>query len=69
MFRRSTLICALLFSAPILWQAAVGGTVSVETAAIRFLIALPIAAVLLALVRAAARNRDEHPPGPPDAPR
>ena len=56
MFRRSTLICALLFSAPALWRALVSDTGSIEDAGIRFLVAVPLAAMLLALVRAAARR-------------
>jgi hypothetical protein len=53
MFRGSVLLCALLFSAPTLWQALVDQTTSVETAAIHFLVAVPVAAVLIALVRLA----------------
>lgn len=58
MFRRSVLIVAFLFSAPVLWSALVDGTVTVESAGIRFLIALPVAAVLVALVRVASAHRD-----------
>lgn len=53
MFRGSVLLCALLFAAPTLWQALVDQTISVETALIRFLIAVPVAAILLGLVRSA----------------
>jgi hypothetical protein len=61
MFRGSVLLCALLFSLPTLWQALVDQTISVETAVIRFLIAVPVAAVLLALVRTAMeRDRSRH---------
>lgn len=53
MFRGSVLLCALLFAAPTMWQALVDQTISVETALIRFLIAVPVAAILLGLVRSA----------------
>jgi hypothetical protein len=61
MFRGSVLACALLFTAPIWWQAVVDQSVSVQTAVVRFLIAVPVAAVLLALVRAAAKHDDARP--------
>jgi hypothetical protein len=57
MFRGSVLLCALLFSLPTLWQALGEQTISVETAVIRFLIAVPVSAVLLWLVRAAMEHR------------
>ncbi|MGH8959595.1 MAG: hypothetical protein ACRDWT_00050 [Jatrophihabitantaceae bacterium] len=53
MFRGSVLFCALLFSAPVLWQALADQTISVEAALVRFLIAVPVAAILLGLVRMA----------------
>ncbi len=62
MLRPSTLALALLISSPILWQALVDGTVSVDTALIRFLIALPVAGVLLGLLRLAARRPDRTTP-------
>lgn len=61
MFRYSTLALALLISTPALWQAFVVGDLDPTTALIRFLIAVPVAAVLLAVPRAVyshyARNR------------
>jgi hypothetical protein len=57
MFRGSVLVCALLFSAPTLWQALVDQSISVEAAVVRFLIAIPVAAVLLGLVRMAMRKQ------------
>jgi hypothetical protein len=48
-------VCALVFSAPTLWQAFVTEHISVDTALVRFLIAIPVAAVLLAIVRVAAK--------------
>lgn len=51
MFRWSVLLLALALSTPALWSAFVGGSMSVTTAGIRFLIAVPIAAVMLAVLR------------------
>lgn len=56
MFRGSVLALALIFSAPTIWQALAEQTVSVDQAVFRFLIAVPIAAVLLGLVRASMRR-------------
>ncbi len=64
MFRRSVLICALLFSAPTLWDAFVTKSATPEDAAIRFLIAMPVAALLLAIVRSAAARRSPHADDP-----
>jgi len=61
MFRGSVLVCALLFSAPTLWQALVDQSISVDAALVRFLIAIPVAAVLLGLVRAAMRKQPARP--------
>jgi hypothetical protein len=58
MLRGSVLLVALLISAPVVWQALVDQTVDVESAVIRFLIAVPVAAVLLAMVRSASARRD-----------
>jgi len=55
MFRRSVLIVAFVICIPILWSALVDGSVSLEAVGIRFLIALPVAAVLVGLVRLATR--------------
>lgn len=70
MLRGSVLACALVFSAPTLWQAFVTEHISVDTAIVRFLIAIPVAGVLLAVVRAAANwapqraeGRDRPNPG------
>lgn len=57
MLRGSVLLLALLFSAPVIWQAAVEQTVGIDTAIIRFLIAVPVAAILVGGVRLAARRR------------
>lgn len=63
MFRRSVLIVAFLICTPILWSALVDGSVSLEAAGIRFLIALPVAAVLLGLVRLATHRSESSPGG------
>lgn len=57
MFRGSVLVLALLVNAPVIWAALGSQTIGVESALIRFLITIPIVAVLLGLVRAAAGRR------------
>jgi hypothetical protein len=57
MLRGSVLLAALLFSAPTLWQAFVQQDISVDTAIVRFLVALPVSAVLIGAVRLATRQR------------
>lgn len=57
MLRGSVLLAALLFSAPTFWQAFVRQDISIDTAIVRFLIALPVAAVLIGAVRVATRPR------------
>jgi hypothetical protein len=61
MFRWSTIMLALCLSAPVLWKALMDQTVPVDTAVVRFLLALPVAAVLLALFRAAVGSKDDGP--------
>ncbi|SDI82537.1 hypothetical protein SAMN05444157_0335 [Frankineae bacterium MT45] len=51
MFRGSVILFALLVNARTIWQALYLQTISVETAVIHFLIALPICAVLLWILR------------------
>lgn len=53
MFRTSVLLLALLLSSPALWQALVSGSMPLQTALIRFLIGIPVAAVMLYAFRAA----------------
>ncbi|MBM7773316.1 hypothetical protein JOD54_003520 [Actinokineospora baliensis] len=71
MFRYSTLLAALVMASPSLWGAFVAGTLDQTDALIRLLIAVPVAAVLLAIPRAAyaryARTipAREIPAGPP----
>lgn len=63
MFRRSVLICALVFCAPLLWTAVFHENVPLTTVGLRFLIAIPVAAVLVALVRFAATPNDSENEG------
>ncbi|GAA2976333.1 hypothetical protein [Actinokineospora diospyrosa] len=53
MFRYSTLAAALLMASPSLWAGFVAGTLDQTDALIRLLIAVPVAAILLAIPRAA----------------
>lgn len=55
MFRRSVLIVAFVICLPVLWEALVDQSVTLDAAGIRFLIALPVAAILVGVVRLAAR--------------
>jgi hypothetical protein len=55
--RGSVLLCAVFLSAPSLWQALADQTLGVDAALIRFLLAVPVSAVLLWLVRAAMHKR------------
>jgi hypothetical protein len=58
MFRASVLALALVFSAPALWRACVDQNVPLDTALVRFLLAVPVAAVLVGGVRIAMRRTD-----------
>jgi len=49
--RPSVLGLALLLSTPALWAAFASGSMGVTTALIRFLIAVPVAALMLSLLR------------------
>jgi hypothetical protein len=51
MIRFDVLMVALLVSAPSLWDAFSTGNTSVDTALLRFLIAVPVCAVALLLLR------------------
>ena len=57
MLRSSVLLVAVLITAPVLWQALVSQSIGVDTAVVRFLIAVPIAGLLLGAVRFAGRRR------------
>ena len=58
MSRRAALAIALVVSAPSLYEALWTQTIQVETAAIRFLIALVACAVLVGAVDSAMSRRD-----------
>lgn len=51
MFKPSVLLLALTLTSPALWSALVTGSMSVTTALLRFLIAVPVAAGMLVLLR------------------
>jgi hypothetical protein len=51
MFRYSTLVLAVVMSVPALWQAFVTGSLDPTSALIRFLIAVPLAGIMLMLPR------------------
>lgn len=57
MLRWSVLALALLVSAPTLWEGFVTQTIPVDDVLVRFLITVPIVALLLAFVRSASRVR------------
>ena len=54
-FRLPVLLLALTLSLPALWSAFVSGSMSLETALIRFLIAIPIAAIMAFAFRSVLR--------------
>jgi hypothetical protein len=51
MIRFDVLVAALLLSTPTLWDAFTTGNTSVDTALLRFLIAVPVCAVAMMLLR------------------
>jgi hypothetical protein len=65
MLRKCVIVAALIFNAPIIWQALGPQTVDVDQAAIRFLLTIPVAAVLLGFLRAATMTPPEPPPSAP----
>lgn len=56
MFTPKTLLVAVLLSSPALWSGFVTGTLDTTTALIRFLIAVPVAALMLFALKAITRN-------------
>jgi hypothetical protein len=54
-FRLPVLLLAIALTSPALWSALVTGSMSLETAIIRFLIAMPIAALMTMAFRATVR--------------
>lgn len=59
MFRPSVLYLALLLSSPMWWAALVTETETLEAAGLRFLLALPVSAALLWVVRWAMQRAPE----------
>lgn len=51
MFRPSVLVLALVLSSTAFWSVLVSGSMSLTTALIRFLIAVPVAALMMLLFR------------------
>jgi hypothetical protein len=51
MLRPATLGLAVVLSTPALWSAFAAGSMGITTALVRFLIAVPVAALMLALLR------------------
>jgi len=49
--RWSTLLLAALIASPALWHAFVSGDLDYATAATRYLIAIPVSAIMLAILR------------------
>lgn len=76
MIRPAVLVLATLMAGPAIWSALVTQTLDVQSALLRFLIAVPIAAVMLALLRIIVESyRRPHflakpptDPGTPSAP-
>ncbi|HEU5474233.1 MAG TPA: hypothetical protein VFV67_26600 [Actinophytocola sp.] len=64
MFRFSTIALAAIMASPALWQAFVTESLDPTDALIRFLIAVPIAAVLLAIPRTVINYYRRHRPLP-----
>ena len=60
-FRPSVLFVALLFSSPVLYRGLTDESMDMTTVLTHFLVAIPVAAVLLALVRLAAAGRTPAP--------
>lgn len=68
MFRTPVLLLALLISSPALWQALVSGSMPIQTALIRFLVGIPVAAVMAFAFRSATgATRRRRPTMRPDA--
>jgi hypothetical protein len=64
MFRPSVLVLALVLSASTLWSAFAGGSIDITTALIRFLIAVPVAWLMLRVLHAVTASYQERPRAP-----
>lgn len=69
MFKPSVLLLALVLSSTALWSAFANGSMSVTTALIRFLIAVPVAALMLLALKAVTGGYHQaaETPSPPAA--
>jgi hypothetical protein len=63
--RYSTLLVAAAIASPALWAAFVTHEMDVTTALLRFLVAVPIAAILLAVLDAVTKGYGRRDPVPP----
>jgi hypothetical protein len=61
MFKPSVLMLALVLSASTLWSAFAGGSIDITTALIRFLIAMPVAWVMLRVLNAVTSGYQQRP--------
>jgi hypothetical protein len=59
--RPSVLVLALLLSASTLWSAFADGSIDITTALIRFLIAMPVAWLMLRVLAVATANHQDRP--------
>lgn len=59
MLRASVILAALVFNAPIIYQALGPQTINVDEAVMRFIITLPVAGILIGLIRLAATHHDD----------
>lgn len=67
MFKPSVLLLALLLSSTALWSAFVDGSMSVTTALIRFLIAVPVSAIMIYAFNVVVRGNAARRPMPKQA--
>jgi hypothetical protein len=67
MFKPSVLVLALLLSSTALWSAFVDGSMSVTTALIRFLIAVPVSALMIHAFNLVVRSNAPRRPAPRQA--
>ncbi len=68
MFKPSVLVLAVLLSSTALWSAFVDGSLSVTTALIRFLIAVPVAAAMVYAFNLIVGNNAARAAAPPPQP-
>jgi hypothetical protein len=66
-FKPSVLVLALLLSSTALWAAFVDGSMTVTTALIRFLIAVPVSAIMIHAFTVVVRSNATRRPAPKKA--